>query len=59
MQYLHDGRDRTKGKMMGRLIKAALLLMILGFIALTGYAYLGVFSPAQREVTMPVVLNAD
>ena len=59
VQYLHTGRDRMRGKSMGRLIKAAFLLVILGFIALTGYAYLADFSPAQGDVTMPVVLNAD
>lgn len=44
---------------MGRLIKAVLLLIILGFIALTGYAYLADFAPPQADVTKPVVLNAD
>jgi len=43
---------------MGRVIKAALLLMIFGLIALTGYAYLADFAPEQQDVTKPVVLNA-
>jgi len=44
---------------MGRIIKALVLLVIFGFIGLTGFAYLGDLSPVQGEVKMPVVLNAD
>lgn len=44
---------------MGRIIKALFLLAILGFIGLTGYAYLADLSPAQGEVKVPVTLNAD
>jgi hypothetical protein len=44
---------------MGRIIKALLLLVILGFVGLTVYAYLGDLSPVQNEVKKPVVLNAD
>lgn len=44
---------------MGRIIKALLLLVILGFIGLTAYAYLGDLDPVQSEVKKPVVLNAD
>lgn len=52
------GRSR-KGTRMGRIIKALVVLVILGFIGLTGYAYLGDLSPSQGEVKKPVVLNAD
>ncbi|ESW60606.1 MAG: hypothetical protein Q27BPR15_11050 [Rhodobacter sp. CACIA14H1] len=44
---------------MGRIIKALFLLAILGFIALTGFAYLADLSPSQSEVKVPVTLNAD
>jgi len=44
---------------MGRIIKALLVLAILGFFGLTGYAYLGDMSPDQAEVKVPVTLNAD
>ena len=44
---------------MGRIIKSLFLLAILGFIGLTGYAYLADLSPAQGEVKVPVTLNAD
>lgn len=44
---------------MWRIIKGLLVLAILGFIGLTGYAYLGDMSPDQAEVTVPVTLNAD
>jgi hypothetical protein len=48
-----------KGAYMGRIIKALLLLVILGFLGLTIYAYLGDLTPVQGEVKKPVVLNAD
>jgi hypothetical protein len=44
---------------MGRIIKALVLLLIFGFVGLTGFAYLGDLSPKQGEVKKPVVLNAD
>lgn len=44
---------------MMRLIKAVLVLVILGLAGLSGYAYLADLSPDQTEVRMPVVLNAD
>ncbi|HEX9858385.1 MAG TPA: hypothetical protein VGA75_08515 [Paracoccaceae bacterium] len=43
---------------MGRIIKGLVLLAILGFLGLTGYAYLGDLTPAQTEVTQPVTLDA-
>ncbi len=45
--------------MMWRLVKLVLLLLIAGFIGLTGYAYFGDLSPDQREVTQPVTLDAE
>ena len=44
---------------MGRIIKALFLLAILGFIGLTGFAYLADLSPDQSEVKVPVTLDAD
>ncbi len=41
---------------MGRLIK---VLAVLGFIGLTGYAYLADLSPTASEVKLPVTLNVD
>jgi hypothetical protein len=57
-----DEADRSKtrkGDQMGRIIKTLLLLVILGFLGLTVYAYLGDLTPDQGEVKKPVVLNAD
>lgn len=54
----HEAEAR-KGDTMWRIIKALVLLVILGFIGLTVYAYLGDLSPVQGEVTKPVVLDAD
>jgi hypothetical protein len=44
---------------MGRIIKVLLVLVILGFVGLSVYAYLGDLTPVQGEVKKPVVLNAD
>lgn len=44
---------------MGRIFKALLVLAVLGFVGLTGYAYLADLRPAQGEVKVPVTLNAD
>ncbi|WP_264473548.1 hypothetical protein [Rhodobacter sp. Har01] len=44
---------------MGRIFKALVLLAIIGFVGLTGFAYLGDLSPDQQEVKKPVVLDAD
>ncbi len=45
--------------MTGRIVKLVLVLGLLGFIGLTGYAYLADLAPAQGQVTVPVTLNAD
>ena len=45
---------------MGRLIKALLVLAVLGFVALVGYAYYpGNLVPQPAEVRLPVKLNGD
>ncbi len=44
---------------MGRIFKALLVLAILGFAALSGYAYLVDLTPEASEVTKPVVLDAN
>jgi hypothetical protein len=44
---------------MRRLIKAIFLLAILGFVALTAYAYLGDYGPRTKTVVQPVVLDVD
>ena len=44
---------------MGRLIKAALVLAVLGFAALVAYAYLADLTPATGEVKVPVTLHAN
>jgi hypothetical protein len=44
---------------MGRIFKALVFLVVIGFIGLTAYAYLGDLGPVQSEVKQPVVLNAD
>jgi hypothetical protein len=44
---------------MWRLIKALVFLVLLGFLALTGYAYLGEYAPEPRDVTRPVTLDTN
>ncbi len=49
---------------MGKIIKLLIFLLVLGFAALVGFAYLGPFfgaefAPAQVEIRQPVTLGAD
>ncbi|GGW22016.1 hypothetical protein GCM10011452_04430 [Gemmobacter lanyuensis] len=44
---------------MGRIIRLLLLLAVLGFAGLTGYAFLGDMDPPQGTVTKPVTLDAN
>ncbi|PCH96175.1 MAG: hypothetical protein COB84_05205 [Rhodobacteraceae bacterium] len=42
---------------MGRLIKFLFILVILGLIALAGYAYLGDISTPTSDIIQPVIPN--
>lgn len=42
---------------MGRIIKGIVVLALLGFVGLAGYAYLGDLAPAQQEIRVPVTLD--
>jgi hypothetical protein len=44
---------------MVRLFKALVILAILGFVALTGYAYLGNYGPDPYEINQPVTLDVE
>ncbi len=44
---------------MGRLIKLLVVLVVLGFAALVGYAYLADLTPQNADVKIPVTLHAD
>lgn len=44
---------------MGRILKVLVVLVILAFVALTGYAYLADLSPRQGTVTVPVTLDVE
>jgi hypothetical protein len=44
---------------MGRLFKALIILILIGFIGLVGFAYMGNLEPTQNEVTQPVILDAN
>ncbi|MFD1796166.1 hypothetical protein ACFSC1_09265 [Paracoccus aurantiacus] len=40
-----------------RLLKILVVLLVLGFLALAGYAYLGDMAPRQTEMRQPVALD--
>ncbi len=42
---------------MGKVIRVLLILVVLGFVGLLGYSYLGDLSTPQSEVTIPVTLD--
>ena len=42
---------------MGRVLKLLLVVVLLGFAGLTGYAYLGDLTPQAQEIRQPVTLN--
>ena len=42
-----------------RLLKALLVLVLVGFLALVGYAYLGDLSPEPQDVSEPVKLDVN
>lgn len=44
---------------MGLVIKAVLVLVVLIFVGLAGYAYLGNLTPPQTEITAPVTLDGN
>jgi len=44
---------------MGRLFKLLLFLIVIGAVALVGYAYLGDLSPGQEDVSEPVEFDAE
>ena len=49
---------------MGRLFKLLIILLIIGFVALAGYAYIGPFfgvdfAPPQTEIREPVTLQGN
>lgn len=59
----HEGRNK-QAIPMGRLIKLLIYLVILGFIGLVAYAYIGPFfgadfAPSQIETREPVTLTED
>ncbi len=45
--------------MMGKLFKLILFLVVVGFVALVGFAYFGDLRPDQSELKAPVTLNVD
>lgn len=45
--------------MLGKIFKLLLFLMVLGAVALVGYAYLGDLSPDQSDMREPVTLDVE
>lgn len=50
------GQESNRMKL---IVKTIVFLMVLAFIGLTGFAYLGDLSPQQETVTQPVVLDGQ
>lgn len=44
---------------MKTILKLILILLVLGAIGITGYAYLGDMAPDQTDVTEPVILDGS
>lgn len=44
---------------MARLIKLVIFLVLLAFLGLVGFAYLGDLSPEKRQISQPVTLDVD
>lgn len=44
---------------MWRILKAILVLLLLGFIGLVVYSYVALPTPEPQRVTKPVVLNGN
>ena len=42
-----------------RLLKFGLIVAVLGFLGVLGYAYLGDLAPAQQDVSEPVTLDGQ
>jgi hypothetical protein len=42
-----------------RILKILAVLVVVGGLGITGYAYLGDMAPATGEVRLPVTLDAD
>ncbi len=44
---------------MGRILKGLFFLILLGFIGLVAYAYLGDLAPDQSEIREPVQIDVN
>jgi hypothetical protein len=52
------GQTRQQADMIGKLVKFLLLLAVLAFAIVLGYAYFGDMSPVQTEVEQELILGA-
>lgn len=44
---------------MVRILKLVVVLGVIGFAGLVGFAYFGDFTPAPQDVSLPVTLDVD
>jgi|GEM_PF-765651 hypothetical protein len=53
---MKNGQESSGMKL---IVKGIVIVVVLGFVGLAGFAYLGDLSPAQSLVTKPVVLDGQ
>ena len=56
LRRMRNGQESSSMKL---IVKAVFVLVILGFVGLVGFAYLGDLSPKQAPVSKPVVLDGQ
>ncbi|WP_164870772.1 hypothetical protein [Mesobaculum littorinae] len=54
---LSDTERARKGRRMLRILKLLVFLLVIGFVALVGYAYLGNLAPEKTDVSEEVTLD--
>ncbi|MFT4782334.1 MAG: hypothetical protein ACI9IV_000061 [Paracoccaceae bacterium] len=55
----HARGERNEAHMIRQMLKLLFFLLLLGFIGLVGFAYLGELSPQVKTISERVTLDAD
>ncbi len=54
-----DDYGKKGNEMMGKLFKLVLFLLVVGFVGLVGFSYIGDLRPELQETRQPVTLDVD